>query len=260
MQRRKELCERTTFDRGEFILDTLSQFGVDTQVQDFSDFKLDSRKRDFKNIIAKLNSGSSIHKIALAAHYDKTDNGQGALDNGAGVAQLLSVLEKLLSVKSEVDVTFLFFDGEEDLCVGSKYFVKNLDTEFDAVYNVDFTGVGDGIILGESSLDNVSDRYVANDVQLNRRFENICRSHEIEVYRVNTPLADNVPFTLRQIPSTVISTLPIQEAKSWRENGSPWSLPTMKLINGSGDTFDKVDFRTVEMMKGLLYDLVCSYR
>jgi len=34
----------------------------------------------------------------------------------------------------------------------------------------------------------------------------------------------------------------------------------MKLINGSGDTFDKVDFRTVEMMKGLLYDLVCSYR
>ena len=255
MQTLRELCGLNTQGRGELILSALNSLGVDVTTQCFP-----GQARDYRNIIARIRSGSSEHQIALAAHYDKTDRGEGAIDNGAGVVELLYVLGKLNSDAAGYDVTFLFFDGEEDHCVGSRYFVENSDRGFRGVYNVDFAGVGDSVLLASSSYDSYTRRDVANDSELNRRVESVCRDKGLQAYHVDSPEADNVPFSLAGVPSTVIFTLPRQEAKEWSEGTKPWDLPTMKLINGEGDTFERVNPKTINMMTDVLLTLVHSYR
>jgi len=255
----RELCAHNTYERGELVLAKLKSLGVDAKVQDFK-----GEKRDYRNIIGRLRNGSSRHHIALAAHYDKNDDGEGAIDNGAGVAELLSVLGKLTSNNEGLDVSFLFFDGEEDSCIGSRYFVDNLDRRFTGVYNVDFAGVGNSVLIATESYDNLTGQYVQNDLKLNYRVQSVCEDKGVQVYQVKSPMGDNVPFSQYSIASTVIFTLPEEEARSWQRAGDPWegydNLPTLRLVNGPGDTLDKVTPKTLDMMTDVLFKLVNSYR
>ena len=69
---------------------------------------------EFANVIAKIRGqNDELDPILLGAHYDTCGDIQGAGDNAAAVAILLTVLENLRSTAQERTVIFAFFDAEE---------------------------------------------------------------------------------------------------------------------------------------------------
>lgn len=80
----------------------------------------------------------------LCAHYDSVYSSYGANDNASGVASLLETARLMKNVSPDAEMRFLFFTGEEDGMVGSKYYVENLpDSDkkrLSGVVNLDMFG------------------------------------------------------------------------------------------------------------------------
>lgn len=92
------------------------------------------------NIIAKNKQYDSSKKdIVITAHYDTTSF-PGANDNASGVAVLMEIAKKVGIIKN-YNLIFVLFSGEENLLLGSEYFVEHLsDAEknnISAVINLD---------------------------------------------------------------------------------------------------------------------------
>lgn len=92
------------------------------------------------NIIAKNKQYDSSKKdIIITAHYDTTSF-PGANDNASGVAVLMEIAKKIGVIKN-YNLVFVLFSGEENLLLGSEYFVEHLsDVEknnISAVINLD---------------------------------------------------------------------------------------------------------------------------
>jgi len=85
-----------------------------------------------RNVVADL-PGASSDVVLIGAHYDSWDPGQGANDDGSGVAAVLESARilKSLGLKPRRTIRFAFFSGEEEACLGSRAYVKAHETEFD---------------------------------------------------------------------------------------------------------------------------------
>jgi Iap family predicted aminopeptidase len=94
------------------------------------------------NLIARL-PGQTGERILLGAHFDSWDLGQGALDNGLGVAQLYAVA-KLLKAHRAVNlhaIEFVWFDAEELGLWGSRHYAEAVDlSTLRAMVNLDMVG------------------------------------------------------------------------------------------------------------------------
>lgn len=103
------------------------------------------------NLIATL-PGTSGQTIVVGAHFDSWDLGQGAMDNGLGVAQLLEVA-RLLNQHSPGlthTVEFVWFDAEEIGLWGSRAYAERHvpregTTPVRAMLNLDMVGTPIGI-------------------------------------------------------------------------------------------------------------------
>lgn len=96
------------------------------------------------------------HAIVISAHFDHVGwsgkaNEQtiyrGSVDNASGVSALLQLASMLSEAKAmQSDVIFAAFNGEESGMLGSKAFVKQLEDDYDHVYNInlDCLGIADG--------------------------------------------------------------------------------------------------------------------
>ena len=97
------------------------------------------------NIVAEitgLNYDPSV--IILCAHYDcdKLDS-PGALDNGCGIASLLSIAKALSIYQFDHTIRFIAFSGEELRFLGSYAYAKEMYNEnekISAVFNMDVIG------------------------------------------------------------------------------------------------------------------------
>jgi hypothetical protein len=94
------------------------------------------------NLIATL-PGQSEEKIVLGAHFDSWDLGQGAIDNGLGVAQVLEVA-RLLKKRSPLNrytIEFVWFDAEEFGLWGARRYVESNPLDpIRAMVNLDMVG------------------------------------------------------------------------------------------------------------------------
>lgn len=82
-----------------------------------------------QNIEASLMPASNSKNAPLyilCAHYDSVYTSYGANDNASGVASLLEAARLMKDVSPDAEMRFLFFTGEEDGMIGSKYYVENL--------------------------------------------------------------------------------------------------------------------------------------
>jgi len=216
-----------------------------------------SEEERYLNISTCYRNGYPKKRIAVSAHYDKVPSGEGALDNGSGVIVLLSLLARLQKEKPEVDVTFLFFDGEEEGCLGSSYFVRNNPPPFAAVYNADVVGSGSSIVVARSSLDLHSKTFIDCPSFLIERTREVCLEMEIPFYDIpKAPMSDHVPFNQRGIPAVWLCTLPAWEASHWKMTGNFSGLPTFAHINGPSDTLDKVDLNSLQLAHHVMYNLL----
>jgi len=91
-----------------------------------------------KNIIASI-PGEKPDTFIFSAHYDCNENSPGALDNGAGVASLLTIAKVLSDYSFENTIQFIAFSGEEQGLLGAYAFAKEFGNIL-GVLNVDVIG------------------------------------------------------------------------------------------------------------------------
>lgn len=114
-----------------------------------------SRVRDVStaNLIVTLR-GRSTDRVLVGAHFDSWDLGQGALDNGLGIAQLFALARSLQGRDLARTVELIWFNGEEQGLWGSRHAAEQLrDTPIVAMINLDMVGVPIAVnALGDESL------------------------------------------------------------------------------------------------------------
>jgi len=167
---------RTTGTEGEamaadWLENEMQSMGYEVSVQEF-DASLEGVsgvKEEFaksKNIIAQKKSASNTQDtVVICAHYDNAakmfnsvsmeSGGEGALDNGSGVAVVLTVAQRLSAFEGDLpyNVTFVFFGAEEvgSGMMGSEYYVSNLTQQQKdsilLVINVDTIASGDNLYV-----------------------------------------------------------------------------------------------------------------
>ncbi len=98
--------------------------------------------------------GRSKELVIVGAHFDSWDLGQGAMDDGLGVAQLFALARALRGRALDRTVELVWFNGEEQGMWGSRYEAEHLgDTPVVAMLNLDMVGVPIGVnALGDASL------------------------------------------------------------------------------------------------------------
>ena len=75
--------------------------------------------------------GKSTETIFIGAHYDKVDDGCGAIDNWTGILILANIYHSLVNVQTEKTYVFAAFDSEEKGLLGSKFMAKKAKEEKD---------------------------------------------------------------------------------------------------------------------------------
>jgi hypothetical protein len=114
----------------EYLLARLSTLGL--QSQTFEAVGIHSTGNNLvagnmRDIVGRLRgTGRSSRAIMLMAHYDSVDLGDGAADDGSGVA---AILETIRAIKAgpalQNDVIVLFTDGEEAGLLGAEAFANS---------------------------------------------------------------------------------------------------------------------------------------
>ena len=109
---------------GDYIVSQLRGLGLAPTVEEFTT----SASITGRNIVVDLNAGSGADSVLIGAHYDSVPNGPGIVDNGSGVANLLSLAEKVTTEHSHLSQTIrlAFWDAEETGVEGSVAYVKAL--------------------------------------------------------------------------------------------------------------------------------------
>jgi Zn-dependent M28 family amino/carboxypeptidase len=112
-----------------------------------------AKKIDAANLVVRL-PGRSAERVVVGAHFDSWDLGQGALDNGLGIAQLYALAHALRGRELERTVELVWFDAEELGLWGARHAASRIgETPIVAMINLDMVGVPIAVnALGDASL------------------------------------------------------------------------------------------------------------
>ncbi len=92
--------------------------------------------------------GRTDETVMVGGHFDSWENGQGAIDNGLGVAQLLALARVLRDANLERTVELVWYNGEEQGLWGSRHAVaQGADAQNPpaVMLNLDMVGVPIGV-------------------------------------------------------------------------------------------------------------------
>lgn len=108
--------------------------------------------------------GKSRRKVVIGAHFDSWELGQGAIDNGVGVAVLYEIARNLRLIKNfDRTIEFVWFNGEELGLWGSKRYVEQHKDEVDLMINLDMPGTPRGFnAMGFDDLKGTLDTIIKN--------------------------------------------------------------------------------------------------
>lgn len=85
-----------------------------------------------QNLIARKTGTSGRNDgriLILSAHIDSAPQSFGAVDDASGVAVLEAAAEKMAKIKTDTEIWFCIFSGEEEGLLGSRHFVEGLTSE-----------------------------------------------------------------------------------------------------------------------------------
>jgi Zn-dependent M28 family amino/carboxypeptidase len=193
-----------------------------------------------QNVVGHLGPETE-EELLLLAHYDGHDIAEGALDNGCGVATVLTAARILREVADELDrgVRVVAIGCEEVGLLGAEHLAESVDDdEVAAVVNVD----GGGRFRDLIALTHTSESTAAVAEQVSER-----ANQPIEVQSRPHPFSDQWPFVRAGIPA-------LQLHSDSGERGRGWG-------HTHADTRDKVDDRNIRehgMLTALLVDELAS--
>ena len=160
------------------------------------------RRKDPPNIICTL-PGATSSLIIVGAHFDRADEGYGAVDNWSGASLLPSLYQALKDTPRQHTFMFVGFTDEEEGLLGSDFYVKHLAKErlamVKAMVNLECLGVGPTEVWA----------HVANK-RLLGAFVNVTQSMHVEPRGVNVENVgddDTRPFRDKKLPVITIHSL-----------------------------------------------------
>ena len=177
------------------------------------------------NIVATF-PGRTADTVVIGAHFDSWDIGQGATDNGLGVAQLYAVAKQLQAhaPQSLRTVELVWFNGEEQGLWGSRIHAPTLkERPVAAMVNLDMVGFPLSVnALGFDALVPVLEGFAASLGE---------RKLKQGVANVNWFGSDHTPYQLEGIPSITF--------------GAHIEPDKVRYYHDLADTIDKVDLRII---------------
>jgi len=162
-----------------------------------SEITVDSHKRVENVMIRRDGTGEGL--IVVGAHYDKANNGCGALDNWTGIVAMAHIYRSLKSAPIQKTLLFVAFGDEERGLVGSRAMVdaikKDALPQYCAMINIDSLGLAPPQVM-----DNTSSGKLA------RVAEEIAGKMKIPFAhaRIDSGDTDSSSFLNRKIPSVTI--------------------------------------------------------
>ena len=177
-------------------------------------------------------------RLIVGAHIDSWDLGQGAMDNGIGVAQLHALASALRGTKPHHTVELIWFNGEEQGLHGSRHAAARLgDTPVVAMLNLDMVGVPWAVnALGDDSLVPVLERWQATGEAARRLAKG--------VENINWVGSDHTPYQLAGVRALTL-------------NG-PIPRESVRFYHDLADTIDKVSPELIRDSSTVIIDLVRS--
>lgn len=179
-------------DRLEAVQDLFREVGA-------REFRVERLER-VDNVVAVL-PGRSPERIVVGAHYDKTRNGCGAIDNWSGIVTLVQVYRTLQAIQTNKTFVFVAFGREEEGLLGSKAMTRAIPKEdrdgYCAMINVDSLGLS----WPQVAL-NLSSKSLAEEARE--------VAEELDVRHDQAALngdSDSTPFIRRGIPALTIHGL-----------------------------------------------------
>ena len=165
-----------------------------------SDITMDQHDNVENLVVTK--KGASPEKIVIGAHYDKTSEGCGAIDNWTGQVALTHLYRTLKDIPLNKTLVFVAFGREEKGLVGSRAMTKGIDKEqaagYCAMINIDSLGLGPPQVA-----DNMSSKKLARFTgELAKEME-IPFGHA-SIGRANS---DSSSFVAKKIPAVTIHGL-----------------------------------------------------
>jgi Zn-dependent M28 family amino/carboxypeptidase len=76
-----------------------------------------------RNVVADIRGTTPAETVVVGAHFDSWDTGQGAQDDGVGVAAILEAARilKSLGINPRRTIRFVFFSGEEQGLLAARH-------------------------------------------------------------------------------------------------------------------------------------------
>jgi Zn-dependent M28 family amino/carboxypeptidase len=189
-----------------------------------------------RNVIASAGPDTD-ERVLLLAHYDAHDIAEGALDNGCGIATVVTAAGILADADLPVGVDVVAVGAEEVGLLGAEHLADRVDLDrVKGVVNVDGAGrFRDLVALAHASTAAAS---VAEAVSTATR-------QPIEVDAQPHPFSDQWPFVRRGVPA-------LQLHSDSGDRGRGWG-------HTHADTRDKVDDRNVREHAILVALLVAEF-
>ena len=180
--------------------------------------------------------GRVASRLIVGAHFDSWDLGQGAIDNGIGIAQLYALARALRGSPPHHTIELIWFNGEEQGLQGSRAAAGRLgDTPVVAMFNLDMVGVPIGVnALGDDSLVPVLERWHAARGEAGRLPKG--------VENINWVGSDHTPYQLAGVRALTC-------------NG-PIPREAVRHYHDLADTIDKVPPQLIEDSSAIIIDLV----
>jgi hypothetical protein len=165
-----------------------------------SDITMDQHDNVVNLVVTK--QGESSEKIVIGAHYDKTAEGCGAIDNWTGQVALTHLYRTLKDIPLKKTLVFVAFGREETGLVGSRAMTRGIDTTeaagYCAMINIDSLGLGPPQVA-----DNMSSKKLARFTGELAKEMDIPFAHA-SIGRANS---DSSSFVAKKIPAVTIHGL-----------------------------------------------------
>jgi acetylornithine deacetylase/succinyl-diaminopimelate desuccinylase-like protein len=196
-----------------------------------------------ENLIIRK-KGKSSGTIVIGAHYDKVEDGCGAIDNWTGIVAIAHIFKGFKDIPVEKTLLFVAFGKEEKGLLGSKAMVKAIKKEeeddYCAMVNIDSLGMARLEILASVSSESLS-----------KRAEEIAGRMKLSLDRITVNgTSDSSSFLAKKIPAITITGV----ASGWE-----------KVLHSSNDQTSRVNpagvyigYRLALALVAELHNLPCD--
>ena len=171
--------------------------------------------------------GRSEDTVIVGAHFDSWDRGQGAMDNGLGIAQLLALARVLKGQELERTVELIWFNGEEQGLWGSKHAVAHdLEGSPVVMFNLDMVGVPIGVnAMGDEDLMPLLERWNTERGEL---------TLEKGVANKTWMASDHTPYQVAGIRAVTFNApIPSESVRYYHDFGDTYDKLTPEIILNS---------------------------